>query len=359
MSADPYPTGNLTEERILALVAEYFPPAPHPTVLLDRGDDCTVLQFPSPIALTADIFAENAHFRRCHFSPFDIGYKALAVNISDLAAQGAVPAGFSVCLSLTGQENEPWLRNFLAGMADLTGYLHSLGIPLVLTGGDLSRAALLSITITAWGTLPPFSTGLKRAQAKPGDSLFLLGPIGLSRLALTLLEESLQDSQTFSHPFSPADSPAFPPALLTYPEALAHHLRPKPRTEDGIHLLSLASNAPGPFSLMDVSDGLHRDLPRLLGPALGAELIIPPTSLHPEVQAFASARHLSPEQALLFAYEGGEDYALLGTCPSDFTPALLANFPHAQVIGTVSATPGVRLNAQLIPAGGFDHFGEK
>lgn len=361
------PAMKLSEDQILALVGEYFPPTNNPTVLLDRGDDCAVLAFSSPIALTSDIFAENAHFRRCHFSPFDIGYKALAVNISDLAAQGATPCGFSVCLTLTGAENEAWIRAFLAGMASLTHSLHGLGIPLALTGGDLTRAALLSISITAWGTLPPNSTGLMRRQAKPGDSLFLIGPIGLSHLALTLLEESLPPSFPPHSPASyyslgtpsPASSPlpSIPPSLSAYPAALAHHLRPMPCVQDGLLLTTLASQSSSPFSLMDVSDGLHRDLPRLLGASMGADLHIPSSSLHPELLAFAAQRNLSPEQAVLFAYEGGEDYALLGSCPTSFTPTLLAAIPHAQLIGTVTPSPTISLNAAPLPTGGFDHFG--
>ena len=105
-----------SEDDILGLIARFFP-EDHPALLLGRGDDCAVLRPGGPLALTTDVFAEDAHFRRRYFTPFDIGFKSVAVNVSDVGASGARPVGISMGLTLTGREDEAWLRSgpLLAG----------------------------------------------------------------------------------------------------------------------------------------------------------------------------------------------------------------------------------------------------
>jgi len=113
-------TAPLSEDRILACLAGYFPQA-HPSLLLGRGDDCAVLKAERPLCVSSDLFLEDIHFRRSYFSPEDTGYKALAVNVSDLAGCGARPLAFTLCLGLPAWVEMDWLNRFFSGMAELAG----------------------------------------------------------------------------------------------------------------------------------------------------------------------------------------------------------------------------------------------
>ena len=104
-----------SEDDILALLAEHFPVL-HPDLLVGRGDDCAVLRPGGPLAVTCDVFVEDVHFRRRYFSAADIGHKALAVNLSDVASAGARPTGFMLGLTLTGREDETWLHGLAEGI---------------------------------------------------------------------------------------------------------------------------------------------------------------------------------------------------------------------------------------------------
>ena len=124
----------VSEDHILARIASHFPNE-GPDVLLGRGDDCAVLGVSGPLCVSTDLFMEGVHFRRSYFTPEDIGWKALAVNLSDLAADGARPMGFTVGLSLPPDADMALVDGLCAGMAELAA---QASVPLV--GGDLSRA---------------------------------------------------------------------------------------------------------------------------------------------------------------------------------------------------------------------------
>ncbi len=332
-----------SEDDILAIVNRHFPTG-HPALLLDRGDDCAVLRSGGPKAVTTDIFAEDAHFRRRYFTSFDIGWKSLAVNISDVGSSGATPTGFSIGLTLTGQESVTWLEEFCLGMKTLT---ERFG--LAISGGDLARSSLLNICVTAWGDLPEgLPRGLRRGVAQEGDIVFLVGNAGLARLGLTVLEETETPNDVHE-------------ALELWPMACGQHLRPMPLAHEGMALADFAvkHGIQDRLGLMDLSDGLARDLPRLLASrknGLGADITIDAITLHPEVLTFCERRG---QNAASFAFEGGEDYALLGTCPSEVwhdLKQLLADLtvPSA-MLGTVRQGP-VCLNGSSPTSAGFDHF---
>ena len=324
-------SGPASEQDFLTLIDRHFPGACDHAPL-PRGDDCAVLACPPTMALSTDLFLEDVHFRRAYFSPGDIGWKALAVNVSDIAAMGARPLGFSLGLMLpAGPPPAPgFWGDLLAGMAALARE-HDLA----LTGGDLSRAPLLGLCITIWGQPGPSGRLLTRAACRPGDVLLACGELGLVRAGLQALE---------------AQGPV---ATASWPAATAAHLRPRPQVGAGLAL----AGQPGVRAAMDVSDGLAQDLPRLLGadrsPAPGAALTLAPGTLHPETLAWCQRTGQDPAT---FACLGGEDYALLAACDPDAAPAVIAAIPGARAIGTVTATPGVTLNGQPAPARGFDHF---
>lgn len=321
------------EDDILALLSEHFPVS-CPGLLTGRGDDCAALRPGGPLAVSCDVFIEDVHFRRRYFSAADIGHKALAVNLSDLASAGARPSGFVLGLTLTGREDAAWLHDFAGGMADLARRWQ-----VGLAGGDLARARDLHISITAWGELPAnLERGLLRARAREGDVLFLVGSLGLARAGLHLLEA--------------ANGPDEKAAVLAgWPAACSAHLRPGPLVDEGRLLAHLAASAPDRYSLMDVSDGLARDLPRLLG-GRGALIDLPADFLPDEVRRYAGGHGLD---AASFAFEGGEDYALAGTCPPEAWAELARALPSARRLGVVTGDE-ILLNSRPCRGGGFDHF---
>lgn len=333
-----------SEDDILAIVSRYFP-AGHPSLLLDRGDDCAVLRPCGPLAVTTDIFAEDAHFRRRYFTAFDIGWKALAVNISDVGSSGAKPSGFSIGLTLTGQEDTAWLEGFCEGMKALTERFD-----MAISGGDLARSSLLNVCVTAWGELPEsLPRGLRRGAAQEGDAIFLVGRVGLARLGLSVLEEAGNEEDIAA-------------AKEHWPDSCAQHLRPMPLAFEGMKLglFAIEHSLQDRLGLMDLSDGLARDLPRLLNSrksGLGADIVLEEGSLHPEIVRHCSRKGMDAAQ---FAFEGGEDYALLGSCPAEAwteLEALLSGFsvPFSR-LGTVRRG-ALSLNGKAASAAGFDHFG--
>ena len=351
-----------SEAEFLSLVDKHFSNK-HPHMALGRGDDCAELICPHDLCMTSDLFLEDVHFRTSYFSPRDIGWKALAVNFSDLAAAGARPVGWNMNLMLPKGVSLDYVDALLQGMADLAGQYDA-----PLTGGDLSRADKLGVSITAWGA-PAAGVGgkfLRRSGGQAGDALFLgregTHDPGLARVGLLDLEETLRGGPAAPNPNS--HSPDFPVPLAAYPTARAAHLRPRPLLELG-QTLALA----GVAALMDVSDGLARDLPRLLGhegnckegrtpgrdprQPLGADIRLDPGLLHPEVLAFARARGLDPVRE---AFLGGEDYLLLGACSKAVLRGLLEQGANLLPLGVITAGPDMVVNGQTWTGSGFDHF---
>lgn len=318
-----------SEQDFLDRIDLHFPNSA-PGLSLGRGDDCAILDVSGPICLSTDLFVEHQHFRRSYFTPGDIGHKALAAAASDLAAMGAAPVGFALSLMISNQDDDQFLDGLLAGMAALSRQL-GLPLPFPLIGGDLSRGPALALDITVLGRPGPSGRLLRRAQAQPGDALVVIGPVGLARAGLHALEAKGRA------------------AMDAWPAATSAHLRPLPRLAEGLALAGI----PEVRGLMDVSDGLARDLPRFLG-SHGCDLDLTPEGLHPEVRAFFG--EAAVEQALL----GGEDYALLAAFDSSGHSGLsgvLEAIPGAQPIGVVSEVPGLRLNGRPFSKAGFDHFG--
>jgi thiamine-monophosphate kinase len=238
---------------------------------------------------------------------------------------GAAPVACALSLVLPDSVDDAFLDELLAGMAALST---RLGLPLA--GGDLSRGPALILDLCVFGRPGPAGTLLRRGTVRPGDELVLVGEAGLARTG--------------------------PAAREAWPAATGAHLRPEPRLADG----QLLAGLPGVRALMDVSDGLARDIPRLLGQGtgsdknLGADLACAEDLLHPEALAFYGSQGLDPVEAFVL---GGEDYALLAGVQPSGLALVLAALPAARHIGTVSATPGLRLNGAPFTRAGFDHFG--
>ena len=329
----------LSEDHVLSRIASYFPDG-GADVLLGRGDDCAVLGITGPLCVSTDLFMEDVHFRRSYFTPEDIGWKALAVNLSDLAANGARPVGFTVGLALPPDADMALVDGLCAGMADLAT---QASVPLV--GGDLSRADKLHLCLTVFGQA---EKTLLRAEARPGDVIFIIGRAGLARAGLALLEEQGRA------------------AIETFPLLCDAHLRPMPRLKEGMRLSRLAADwgrekqdpSCGRLGLMDLSDGLARDLPRLVGPGMGAE--IDPIMPHPEILRFLRERgEADPSEAgHRHVFLGGEDYALIGTCSPELAVHVMVTNAETTMLGKVTGDGTIRVGGTAV-SGGFDHFADQ
>ena len=354
-------------------------------MLLGRGDDCAELACPQTLCMTSDLFLEDVHFRTSYFSYAEIGYKALAVNLSDIAACGGVPLGFNMNLILPASTSAQNVEALLQGMGEL-----ALQYDLPLTGGDLSQGDKLGICITIWGKLAGRSF-LRRGGCKAGDTIFLLAaenkqslkgsfPLGLARVGLLALEKWGRKE-----------------AEAQFPVACAAHLKPTPLLAQGQALIKMLGTAPNaspcfscdsastvssanPFgnlygnsfggysasspsvSLMDLSDGLARDLPRLLGwqgnaSDLGADINLSKADLPDELLHYCHTQGLNPEEQAML---GGEDYLLLGATSQ---PEILAKLENelstkSLILGKVVGPPkqGIMLNGKPWQVKGFDHF---
>ncbi|MDR2050250.1 MAG: thiamine-phosphate kinase [Deltaproteobacteria bacterium] len=367
------PTGPRSEDEVLELLDSCFDPAP-PSLRLGRGDDCAEFSVPGLLALSTDLFLEDEHFRLSYFQPEEIGYKALAVNLSDLAAAGALPLAFSLGLICPRRLDKAWLRRVFQGMAALAGEYD-----LALSGGDISAGDKLGFCISIWGAQRQNGRGeasaaeisaearLLRRGAIPGQELFVLGPadscclLGLPRLGLFRLESGGREAEK------------------SCPGACAALLRPRPQVEAGLALASLPrpASVPCPLFVMDVSDGLARDLPRLLRGTQkktstpGADLDFSLDLLHPELRVWAeeNARTRKDRAKLLLeaALAGGEEYVLLGAAAPELLPSIreaAAGLPvpaRLDRIGRVTGRPGLRWQGRpledVISVRAFDHFG--
>ncbi|MGX7950253.1 thiamine-phosphate kinase [Oleidesulfovibrio alaskensis] len=332
-----------SEDAFLACIDRHFCNE-HPHMLRGRGDDCCELACPPRMTLSTDLFMQDTHFRLSYFSAADIGHKALAVNISDIAAAGARPLGFSMGLMVPEKQPGPhrltgaFWDSLFDGMAQLA---RSHGM--ALTGGDLTRAGTFGLCVTVWGGPCGDAPFLRRTGCRPGDAVFLAGEAGLARTGLMALEAMGAE------------------AGGEYPHAVAAHLRPVPLVRSGQRLAALQGARPqSRITLMDLSDGLARDLPRLFAAGegtCGASLVLPDASLHPDVRRWAARQGTD---AAVHAFCGGEDYALLGTCApeavADVIEAAACDGVPVRVLGTVHGEPVVMLNGVPVTGGGFDHF---
>jgi len=295
-------------------------------VPLGIGDDAALLAPPpdNVLAVSMDTLIAGVHF------PLDtdaraVGYKSLAVNLSDLAAMGAEPAWATLALTLPTADTS-WLTGFAQGFFDLAS---EHGVQLV--GGDTTRGPL-SITVQVMGFVPQ-GQALLRSGAKPGDGVFFTGTVGDAGLGLRLYQQQLAASD----------------------EATAKLIQrlefPTPRISTGLALRGYASSA------IDVSDGLAADLAHvLMASGVGADIQIDQLPLSAAYRSRASA---DDWQA---AVSAGDDYELCFTLPAGQEAVSLAGLGCDYTrIGEISANPGLRWwdanDRQLTLSNtGFDHF---
>jgi len=311
------------------LIERYFK-RPASRNVLGVGDDCALLA-PAPgmqLAVSCDMLVEGRHFLST-VDPFKLGHKALAVNLSDLAACGATPLAFTLALSMP-QADEAWLEPFSRGLMALAS---AHGCELV--GGDTTRGPL-NICITVFGEVPP-GQALLRSGARAGDDIFVSGTLGDARLALEVFRGTLSV-----------------PAGI-FEAARARMEQPTPRVALGQALRGIATSA------IDISDGFVGDLGHVLRQsAVGARV---ETQL--AMGLMAAHGVLDDAGRLEYVLAGGDDYELVFTAPPARREALQAAAREAGTpitrIGVIEPQPGLRLvdaEGHSVPArySSFDHF---
>ncbi|WP_226572236.1 thiamine-phosphate kinase [Mangrovibacter yixingensis] len=295
------------------------------------GDDCALLVVPErqTLAISTDTLVSGIHFLP-DMAPADIACKALAVNISDLAAMGADPAWLTLALTLPDVD-ESWLAAFSDSLFEQLSYYD-----MQLIGGDTTKGPL-SMTLGIHGFIPQ-GRALKRSGARPGDWIYVTGTPGDSAAGLAILQERLQVEDKVHADW-----------------LVSRHLRPKPRILHGQALRDLASSA------IDLSDGLISDLGHILkASGCGARLDL-------DNLPFSDAlkESTSMEQALEWALAGGEDYELCFTVPEVNRGALDVAIGHLGIpwtcVGQMTvASDGLTLMQQGKPVKlelhGYDHF---
>ena len=281
--------------------------SPNANIVLGIGDDCAVYRprgSREDLLFTTDLLVEDVHFRRATHRAVDVGWKALARGLSDIAAMGGEARFCLVSLALAQWNDARWLDGFYKGLGELAARENT-----AIAGGDLGRSAVTTCDIVVCGAAAR-GKWLRRDTAHAGDAIYVSGELGGSALGLATGKGA----------------------------AYRRHLRPEPRLALGRYLRTRATAA------MDLSDGLSLDLHRLAtASGLAADIIAPP---------------VFPGAALEEALHGGEDYELL------FTASARTRFPREFAglritrIGTMrkGRAGEVFLHGTPLPPLGYDHF---
>jgi thiamine-monophosphate kinase len=298
---------------------------PGPSMALGPGDDCALLQVPfkHELALSSDTFVSGVHFF-ADMAASQIAQRCLAASVSDLAAMGATPAWFNLCLTIPSAD-EAWVSSFSQGLA-----VQAQACAISLAGGDTTKGPL-SISIHAMGWVP-VGQAIKRSGALVGDVIMVSGSLGDSAAGLQVMGQQRDALGTLSQRF----------------------WNPTPRIALGQWLRNKAT------ACLDISDGLVQDLGHILSASgCGADLQLHDLPLSAELKA-----HVLLDQARDYALNGGEDFELCFTLPSHLvaqaqTYAQLQKLPLT-AIGRTSGELGCRIwdgdKGLFTPPQGYQHF---
>lgn len=310
--------GSLQDVGEFGLISRVVSDIDDERVIVGPGDDAAVVSASSGrVVVTCDMLVEGRHFRRDWATPIDIGRKAAAASLADVAAMGARPSSLVVAFGGPGDLPAAWAVSCCAAMAEEAG---SAGA--VIVGGDVVESPQVVISVTALGEVE--GTPVLRSGARPGDVVAVAGRLGWSGAGLALL------SRGFRSPKALVDAHRFPqPPYAAGP----------------------AAAAAGATSMIDVSDGLIADA-RHIAVASGVVVSIESAAwpIPEPMQAAAAAYNVDPKEWML---TGGEDHALLATFPPD------VQLPDGfEAIGQViSGEPGVVVDGELrTDVGGHSHF---
>jgi len=320
--------------------------------ILGIGDDAALLAVPEgrKLLMTTDMLLEGVHFQRRWGRPRDLGRKALAVNVSDIAAMGGHP--LYALLGLAIPPDGPTLEELKALLAGMEEEAATYAVTLV--GGDTcgSQSGLV-LSVTLVGTAPS-GPALLRSGAKPGDGLWVTGMLGGSAAGLAALELGLRPGAEWpAEVRRPAWLDVHEETMIQ--EAMSAHLTPTPRLRAGQALVGSAT------AMIDVSDGVASDVGHLCEESgVAARVLASQIPIHPGATVMA---RLTGREALDLALRGGEDYELLFTAATDPKPLLGEAAPGLRVtrVGEMLAGEPIPRLAQASGreeplVGGFDHL---
>lgn len=302
-----------------------------PNILVGLGDDAAVVPPGlSPLVVTTDAMIDGIHFRSVWTSAADLAHKALASNLSDLAAKCADPLYGVVTIGLPSGTEVSWVESFYTALAERG---NEWGIEIV--GGDTVRAPQLIVSITVIGTLMTENPVTVRS-ARVGDDILVTGTLGDAAAGLEILDRlNLPNRSPESHPY-----------------LIERFLRPRPRVREALSIIQSVL----PSSMTDISDGLARDLPKLCQASrVGAEI-------DPNRIPYSDSLRNYASDPVEYAWRGGEDYELLFTLSPSDTALLLNSWDRVicpiTVIGSITPIDrGIRVSGwDGTLDKGFDHF---
>ena len=288
--------------------------------IVGSGDDAAVVATSNDrFVVTTDTMIEGNDFKTDWSSAFDLGWKAVATNISDVAAMGARPTALVVALAVPKETEITWLEKFADGLqAAVTHFCPNAEI----VGGDLAQGNQIVIAVTAHGDLEGREPIL-RTGAKPGDIIAVAGTLGQAACGLSLLQSGNQD------------------AISAYDDWVNIQKRPMPPIQSGIEAVNATS-------MLDISDGLAKDAARI-AKASGVKLTINKQALDGYCARLDDVADRLEVKSIDWVLFGGEDHSLLATFPEGST--LPRSF---KPIGKVEAGDGVYLDSEVLPERGWD-----
>jgi len=308
------------------------------------GDDCAVIPYHGrkKLLVTTDLLLDGVHFLKERISPFDLGYKSLAVNLSDIAAMGGKPLYAFLSIAIPSETEVAWLDEFFRGWKKLSS---QTGVALL--GGDTSRSVeKLVINVAVLGEAE--RNHIKyRSSARPGDIVAVTGELGDSEGGLRLILARLDMMEKKELP--PAEK-----------YLLNRHYRPRPHLEEGFFL----ARQPGVRAMMDVSDGIDSDLKRIMESSdCGVEVYLENLPVSSALKRCSQKYGWNPEEV---AAAGGEDYCLLLTVNPAHFPEVALKFRRQfqrplRAIGRITELKG-ELNYLIegrpvtLKKTGYDHF---
>lgn len=295
----------------------------NPNTVVALGDDCFAYRnFPGQSVWCQDLQVEGVHFKREYTSASDLGYKSLAVNISDIVAMGATPHFAQVSLALPQEISDEWIEDFYASMAELADLCQCQ-----IVGGDLTASpGPIFVDVSVMGST---TKAITRKGAQPGDLLISSGPLGTSAAGLIALTNSWSEFDFVKN----------------------HHRRPRPRWD---LLPNLQEHARFIHALMDCSDGLIVDSYKLIPFQGGLKIFYENLPLHPEVNKVADRIGVTAEELALW---GGEDYQLLAAV----SPDAYKHFKGWHLVGQFTDSVGIFVEKEnetilIEELKGFKHF---
>ena len=338
MSDLPLPEPTLASAGEREALRRIFPRLPAAaSAVLGTGDDAAVLAAPDGrTVISTDLLIHGPDFRLAWSTPEDLGRKAAATNLADIAAMGAIPTALVVALAAPGSTPLTDLERFADGLREACSVL-AQGVGVV--GGDLSASPTLTVAVTVFGDLGGRAPVL-RSGARPGDVLAYAGTLGRAAAGLELLFADAVDSE------GRPDAAALPALRAERGALLTAQLAPEPPIGLGV-----VANDAGATAMLDVSDGLLLDAARIAS-ASGVALDLAGASLAPDTQWIAREAPELADRALTFVLTGGEDHGLLATFPAGMVPA------GFRVLGRVLEGAGVTVDGVSpdVLAPGWDPF---